>query len=536
MTFNAFGCNNLIKLNSMKGCEIVAGFANADKPIIKIDTLNISNVLSYANDGDFFFTAEYTKESEMLELCKFIHELKLKNVVGVAIKPDTSVLRMPYELIDVCNKNDFCLIKLDREAIIPDIIKEGVIQVLENKIYYLNNIHQMAENAIQAIINYNSIENVLTSLEGMLNRNVFILCKDRIIESSHISDGKTICKKALSNNILKMNFKGNFSIEYDGARFKGYSIKLDIDESSCSYFIVFQKDAPLNETEIAVLIKVVQVLSLEVRNNYNVQEIKKKYQDKFFYSWLSGKIENQNDICFSANSYGIELSKDNKFVVAILNDADKDLNNFGNEANYNISKLRRILESISDNCYCTYYRNCITIILGIDKSFNDIENYIKDFHSKLQQSMNKPISICASAGYQMENLFLAWRECETIYTISTRCKIKDDIITYHSLGIYSLLSLIPNSNIADDFIARYVTPLKKYQEIHKLELIETLNNYYKSNCNIKKTAEIMFTHPNTISYRLQRIKEILDKDIDDPETKLELRITLKLSDMKTIDD
>ena len=132
----------------------------------------------------------------------------------------------------------------------------------------------------------------------------------------------------------------------------------------------------------------------------------------------------------------------------------------------------------------------------------------------------------------MENLFLAMKEAKTIYKIVSRCKTDDDIITYQSLGIYSLLSLIPPSNISDDFISRYITPLKEYQSIHKLDLIETLKFYYKSNCNIKNTAEIMFTHSNTISYRLQRIKEILNKDIDDPETKLELQVTLKLSNMQ----
>ena len=41
----------------------------------------------------------------------------------------------------------------------------------------------------------------------------------------------------------------------------------------------------------------------------------------------------------------------------------------------------------------------------------------------------------------------------------------------------------------------------------------------------------MFTHYNTVIYRLQRIKEINKIDLNNPDTALNLHIALKISDI-----
>ena len=47
-----------------------------------------------------------------------------------------------------------------------------------------------------------------------------------------------------------------------------------------------------------------------------------------------------------------------------------------------------------------------------------------------------------------------------------------------------------------------------YDDEHKGELITTLQMYLRNNQSIKKTAGAMFVHYRTISYRLEKIKQI----------------------------
>ncbi|MDF2804978.1 MAG: transcriptional regulator, CdaR [Anaerocolumna sp.] len=53
-------------------------------------------------------------------------------------------------------------------------------------------------------------------------------------------------------------------------------------------------------------------------------------------------------------------------------------------------------------------------------------------------------------------------------------------------------------------------------------------DYFKHSGNLKKVSEEMFTHYNTIIYRIQRIKEITGVDFDDYDEILNLQIALKI--------
>lgn len=53
-------------------------------------------------------------------------------------------------------------------------------------------------------------------------------------------------------------------------------------------------------------------------------------------------------------------------------------------------------------------------------------------------------------------------------------------------------------------------PLNEYDEIHKLDLIKTLETYIKNDGNYKKTGLEMAQHENTIRYRISIAKKILN--------------------------
>lgn len=46
------------------------------------------------------------------------------------------------------------------------------------------------------------------------------------------------------------------------------------------------------------------------------------------------------------------------------------------------------------------------------------------------------------------------------------------------------------------------------------ELYETLKCYLNLNCSVTRTAEAMFTHRNTVQYRIRKIQEMMDYDFD----------------------
>ncbi len=102
--------------------------------------------------------------------------------------------------------------------------------------------------------------------------------------------------------------------------------------------------------------------------------------------------------------------------------------------------------------------------------------------------------------------------------------LKGKIFFYRDQGIYTLLSHVDETRILDTYVEEKLGKLLQADELNDGNLSETLENYLNCSCNVKKTAEEMFLHRNTLNYRLKKIREILGCDLENLDTCLELKL------------
>jgi DNA-binding PucR family transcriptional regulator len=66
------------------------------------------------------------------------------------------------------------------------------------------------------------------------------------------------------------------------------------------------------------------------------------------------------------------------------------------------------------------------------------------------------------------------------------------------------------------------------------ELVNTLRVWLGSGCSTARTASALVVHLNTAAYRLRRIADILDCDLGDTDTRLDLRLALLVHDITDV--
>lgn len=71
-----------------------------------------------------------------------------------------------------------------------------------------------------------------------------------------------------------------------------------------------------------------------------------------------------------------------------------------------------------------------------------------------------------------------------------------------------------------------LAPLDDYDRRKDAGLIETLNAYIASGCNVAEAAKVTFIHPNTVIYRLKRVAEVSGYDPRDARGLLILSIAM----------
>ena len=88
------------------------------------------------------------------------------------------------------------------------------------------------------------------------------------------------------------------------------------------------------------------------------------------------------------------------------------------------------------------------------------------------------------------------------------------VVHYSSLGFFQIFGEIDDVTELERYIPETLKKLYLYDDEHKGELITTLQMYLRNNQSIKKTASAMFVHYRTISYRLEKIKQISGINFD----------------------
>ena len=78
--------------------------------------------------------------------------------------------------------------------------------------------------------------------------------------------------------------------------------------------------------------------------------------------------------------------------------------------------------------------------------------------------------------------------------------------------------------------------LKKSDEEQNTEYVKTLSVYLDHHLNAVQSAKTLFIHRSTFLYRLEKIKDVLESDLEDPEELLYLMLSLRLMDQDAEQD
>jgi PucR C-terminal helix-turn-helix domain/GGDEF-like domain len=74
-------------------------------------------------------------------------------------------------------------------------------------------------------------------------------------------------------------------------------------------------------------------------------------------------------------------------------------------------------------------------------------------------------------------------------------------------------------------------PLVEYDLRHGTALVATVRTYVESGFNLRRSAEVLHVHPNTVMYRLRRVRELCGRDPHDPDDLLMLFLAMKMAEV-----
>ena len=98
------------------------------------------------------------------------------------------------------------------------------------------------------------------------------------------------------------------------------------------------------------------------------------------------------------------------------------------------------------------------------------------------------------------------------------------VFAYNRQAMERLISAIPAETRAQ--LRKELLSEETGKQLNS-EMMETVRAFFRNDLNLSTTARQLFIHRNTLTYRLQRIRELLDCDPDDDDTRLHLLLSFR---------
>ena len=186
-------------------------------------------------------------------------------------------------------------------------------------------------------------------------------------------------------------------------------------------------------------------------------------------------------------------------------------------------RMELYLENISHNCEFFYYDSYFVLITN-NLPPAVLEDVLARFEASLRRRMpDRRVAVgIGSRLKDISNLHTAYNRAKAAAIAALRIGLPR--LSFDDMGLFRLLSQVPDRLLLQEMGDGMLAPLLDYDSKHNANYVETLECFLRTGGSYQSMAEQMFVHRNTLMYRMNNIKKMLDCDLETEEERLPYRI------------
>ena len=529
----AYTVRKLLESEQFPKMKLLCGEKGLDLEVKGIRIIEIEDMERYLTGGEILITSfQVYLSCNDREVEQHFEDLVKSDISGFIVKKrkeyDPTGRRLSL-LEKHCKKYEIPLVEISEDSYYWGIIRYVIMQVFDKVTARLKYFKITHDNFNTFILRNNGSSNTASDIIKFLSimiENPVVLYYGNL--NCMVSTNSDNSKLILSDEIQP--YKPNIITKFQYMKqMKGscvqYVVKFAILSEVEIYITITEENRELTELDYMAIENAIINLQYGFLSEFAQDEVKKKYQRDLIHNILNGLLSSK-EMTEAAAQLGMKESDTYRVVdfhTIKKNVQSKYTKEQLHEVGVIVSELKHLLPD------ALIYRNMDQIVmiqqvdsnqteLEYQKEMEEVEDVIQRSILYRKKDTDFQIGIGKSVeGYQRlkESYHEASRAIKYIEIIRQVTGDKNkSVVHYSNLGFFQIFGKVDDMTELERCIPETLKKLYLYDDEHKGELITTLQMYLRNNQSIKKTAGAMFVHYRTISYRLEKIKQISGINFD----------------------
>lgn len=525
-----------LKLPVMKEVKLIAGQGGIDAAIKWVTIVEVIEDVTRLQEGEFLITTAYGLESDLERRKEFIERLAVRKLSALAIQTGFYMHSIPKEFIEAADAYQLPLFEIPSHLNFSMITKDILQQVVNHQFQRLEYSEDIHRQLIQLVLSNCGIDNISQVLSHWTNGDVVIY--DRLWDPKAYtcsSEFKNKHEAFLASMLQELSHSGNderlltekqvvmMTLPLDHSTYELALSPIVGNGEILGFLVMTKTNETIGELNLLALGHASTVCALEFLKQNVIKETELRLRGDFLEELVNGEFNSETAVTEKAKSLGFPLSSSHCVVM------------FRFEQNPAYDVWKKLLAALDkyltekDGFFLLKHRSDSMFLLLESKQPSDsIFRLMDEFKTKWTDLSQQPIRIGIGGNRsRLSDIQQSAAEAENAMKYGLILVQYNGIAVYSDLRAYHpMIQMLEQGMSLAPFYERVLDELIRTDAKSSSELLHTLEMFLYHNMNIQNTAAALFIHRHTLRYRLNRIAQISQKNLDDHQDRLQVQLAI----------
>lgn len=525
----------ILTLPDIAKCRVLGGAAGLKRIVSNVNVMEVPDILPWIKSGDFILTTGYAIKDDIEAQKSLIPQLARQGAAGLAIKPHRYIEAVPPYMIEAADNLSFPLLELPVEINFSKVISTILAQLVNRQASFLEHSVTVHQQFTDLILNGGQLDQIAEALGDLINAYVYLEDQLNLRQVIYPVDLPKAVTGFFENKDITIDKSRQLGINHyfyherlslEGQEADSAALPVIIEGKQYGWVKAVCMERRFSMFELLTLERVCSIVALDILRQYNITQVEIKYKAEFLSQLLTSSDYDEKDFLERGKTFGWDLTAGYATLLLEILPSPKASKSL---ATGRIQQDFKTQAAFLIDDFCRRKRLKYFLVNNDDglALFVNSDSIIP--HLRLLLNYWK-VTIGIGGNYDgIKGIKKSYREAKVALELGKYLYGTGADIYYRNLGVYGLLLKHTRITELKEFVDEILGPLLAYDSNKKGELIRTLQVFLETNWNVKETAEKLYTHYNTVLYRVNKIKELTGIDFNSPDQKLGLVIAMRLS-------